>query len=688
MTTCSDISGQLAALSAAIAALDNKYVLKSEKPQIIQDSVDQSYFFIMPEAKGYTDGQINIVNATVATISVIVFALQSAVALIQSAIAALQVLFSIPGRVAALEQRTSALETVVSSIANLIKIIQAQVAQALSNAAKAQATADSSWLEALAAKNLAITAQFTANIAEGKADNAIKDAAIAKQAADKAQAEVISLAFKVAPLPSEIADAKKRADDAKKVADDAQKKADDALKKIAPLPGQITNAKNRADQAARWALDALNQLKLLPKPNNGKNGAPGKQGLQGVPGLQGLQGIPGIPGAMGLTGLPGKDGKDGKPGLIGIPGLQGIPGKNGIDGIDATMNPAIEKLIRETHQKAFLIPALVARPSPLTAPMTEAAAAAGTCQTTRPGGCMNNLVNNARDKGINHTTDKANFLTNLINGLGIDKILKITGDTQKVLGPQLFDRFNNKVGVSTWLQEFTKSQVLDRALAVMTFAATVHNGVQLTGQIGQSLGTAIGNVLSLIGIKDQEGKAYNVGGVIGKSIKGILEGIVGVQNYAELSQDWAKANRIYQATTNVLSVFQDVSSTILNALEISIGRIGKIGNSLRNAGQVMEDAYEWMNPQPRINRVTTALEKFSTGASAVEQVTAAPKQVIDSITELQQANTEFVKALGDDKTPANKGIEDTKPKQLLAEKKIEDANSQGLQSKPETFDPD
>jgi len=77
-------------------------------------------------------------------------------------------------------------------------------------------------------------------------------------------------------------------------------------------------------------------------------------------------------------------------------------------------------------------------------------------------------------------------------------------------------------------------------------------------------------------------------------------------------------------------------------LELVAGQTGKIGNALRKSGEVLETAYGWMNPQPKINRVTQTLENLNQGASTIQQITQVPLDTIEAITGLQTANTEFV----------------------------------------------
>jgi hypothetical protein len=84
-----------------------------------------------------------------------------------------------------------------------------------------------------------------------------------------------------------------------------------------------------------------------------------------------------------------------------------------------------------------------------------------------------------------------------------------------------------------------------------------------------------------------------------------------------------------------------------------------------------------MNPQPKINRVTQTLENLNQGASTIQQITQAPLDVIEAVTGLQTANTEFVKALKEDDKPENKSAELPEPSVLKAVEKGNKAVSAG-----------
>jgi len=253
---------------------------------------------------------------------------------------------------------------------------------------------------------------------------------------------------------------------------------------------------------------------------------------------------------------------------------------------------------------------------------------------------------------------------------GLD--LSLLGVINAKLGPQLSGGIAGKlVDGFKWLR-------LDRILNLLTFAATVQNHVMLSNNLGQTLIGAFTNVLTVIGLKDDEGQPYDVGSIINSTIENIVKSIVGAENYASISEAWAKANRIYQATTNVLNSFQNITSTILSGMEVMAGNTSKIGNALRKSGEVLENAYGWMNPQPKFNRITQTLENLNQAGSTIQQVTQVPVDVISAITDFQNSNTEFVKALKEDNKPANKGIEAPEPTELKAKETQSKTVSAGI----------
>lgn len=233
-------------------------------------------------------------------------------------------------------------------------------------------------------------------------------------------------------------------------------------------------------------------------------------------------------------------------------------------------------------------------------------------------------------------------------------------------------------GIGGSLGKFYDWAHIDRALNVLTFAATVHNGMMLSRDIASTLTQALANALSVIGIKDKEGNALNISAIVGSTVENAIKGVIGAENYAQLSTQFALANRIYQSTANVLNNFQNVSSTILNGLEVVGSNNAKVGNALKIAGVVQENAYNWMNPQPKFNTITNRLQALQGGASTILQVTQVPLDIISAVTELNQSTTELVNAIQNDDNDNNKGVGSPEPVKLTEDNTLAKSLSAGL----------
>ncbi|MBD2569694.1 hypothetical protein [Anabaena lutea] len=343
--------------------------------------------------------------------------------------------------------------------------------------------------------------------------------------------------------------------------------------------------------------------------------------------------------------------------------------------VDIEANQKLDKMI-PLISSIPLIPGKVAdtiKPSIPTLPQINTEVGKAICKSFN-GGCGKQSLDK-QSADIN-SADKANnndLLNKLNAGANAGQLALLTKIDNK-LGAQIVGGIGGKlVDGFKWLQ-------LDRVLNVLTFAATVQNHLMLSNDIGQTLLGAFNNILQLIGIKDDKGQAVNVGEIIGNTIENIIKGIVGTENYATLSLAWSKANRIYQASTNILNSFQGLASSILNGLELVAGQNGKIGNALRKAGQVLDDAYGWMNPQPKINRITNFLEGLQQGASTIQQVTQVPLDIISQTTELTNSTTELLKVWKEDDKPENKAAPIPEPDKLKADEAAAAAASAGKET--------
>jgi hypothetical protein len=331
-----------------------------------------------------------------------------------------------------------------------------------------------------------------------------------------------------------------------------------------------------------------------------------------------------------------------------------------------------------TLLKLGLIPALVVKaiePKIPTPEQINKAVQTGNCQSLK-NGCGKQANNELAQTINNNTNNASNDLANVLGAANAGANTAQIGMLEAILsrlGEQL------PGGIGGKLSRFADWMHLDRLLNIMVLATTVHNGLMLSNDLGQTLLGIINNLLTLIGLKKEDGSSFDIGSVISSSIENLIKGAIGSDNYQALTTAWAKANRIYQASINILNSFQGLASTILTGLEMTAGKVAKIGNALRKSGEVLENAYGWMNPQPKFNRVTQTLENLQNGASTIQMVTQAPLDIINATTELTTATTEFTNAIKQDDNPANKGKEAPEPDKLKADEATAKLASTGLE---------
>ncbi|MFM5957726.1 MAG: hypothetical protein ACKOQ2_11290, partial [Dolichospermum sp.] len=111
-------------------------------------------------------------------------------------------------------------------------------------------------------------------------------------------------------------------------------------------------------------------------------------------------------------------------------------------------------------------------------------------------------------------------------------------------------------------------------------AATLHNAVHLSSNIGQTLLSAIENVLSFFGLKDGNGQPYNISQIISSSLDGMLKAILGTEAVDKFKMSWAQFSRIYQAGTHAVNSILQMGDTTINALNTISGQNAHIGNAL------------------------------------------------------------------------------------------------------------
>ncbi|OUL36361.1 hypothetical protein BV372_08050 [Nostoc sp. T09] len=288
--------------------------------------------------------------------------------------------------------------------------------------------------------------------------------------------------------------------------------------------------------------------------------------------------------------------------------------------------------------------------NPLSRDATKSAVQEAVCEIAQPDKCLGAPIKNAEDAAKSNGDKLDDLATQLagLNTAGNAVQIGLLNTINAKIGEQLPGGLAGKLTrFSQWLQ-------LDRALNLMILATTIHNGLMLSNDIGQTLLGAINNILQVIGLKGDDGQAFNLGSVVSGGIENLIKSIVGEENYTVLNAAYQKANRIYQATTNVLNQLMNVNSIITNALEVIGSYTGKIGNALRIWGVVGEKAYSWMNPQPSFdNKWIGKLQQLQEGANTVAMVAQIPVDAVNAVTELNNSTTGLISAIKQDPDTKN-----------------------------------
>lgn len=195
-------------------------------------------------------------------------------------------------------------------------------------------------------------------------------------------------------------------------------------------------------------------------------------------------------------------------------------------------------------------------------------------------------------------------------------------------------------------EQFSKWMRLDRVLNLLTLAATLHNAYMLSNMLSQTLFSMLSNVLSVIGIEDDEGNPYDVGSILGGGVHSIASAILGVETVDGIEEGWKKFSRIYQAAANLMFSIQSIGWSILGALEVVGSYVSWIGNALKKWGVLMEKCYPWMNPNPDFqNRYLTALQDANEVVEAIDQVAGEVLSIQETLGRLGNQQDELLEAV-------------------------------------------
>jgi hypothetical protein len=204
------------------------------------------------------------------------------------------------------------------------------------------------------------------------------------------------------------------------------------------------------------------------------------------------------------------------------------------------------------------------------------------------------------------------------------------------------------------LDKIVRSDVVDRAINLLTLASAVHNSVMLSRELGSTLTEALSNILSAVGIKDAEGNAFDLNAVFGKQLETLIKAIVGEDNYTTYKQIWIKSNRILTTANNLLDSIKSQHSAIVQGVEVVANVTSELSNAAKSEGLFNDDLLDFQPKRHDFNapfgKSQQILQNLNEAGEQINQLASAVIEGQQASEEIQKNWTEMNKAISDAKT--------------------------------------
>lgn len=326
------------------------------------------------------------------------------------------------------------------------------------------------------------------------------------------------------------------------------------------------------------------------------------------------------------------------------------------DGVKADMETVITALLGLS-----VVPSLNVLKNQTSAPAIQQAAAAGVCDSSKPGGCLDANIKQPLQRQIgnligaggtafsaanNAILSQMQPVLNAVNTT-VTTIKNTTNSTLGIIshadyGLEKIQNFAEKA----W--NFTKA---DKVLAVVNTMLAAHNAAMLTRNFGQTLGDVATQGFAFFKIKAPDGSAIDVNEVVGSSVENLVKSLVGTEVYENTSEKWSKANRILTAARGTVLAIRGMKEAVLEAQEVVGGWVAKIGNSFQDQGMFEDRTYPWMNPNPNFRSpfkgYLAKIDNLEDAAGQLNALVGTGLEFQESINETIQSSTELTQSLND-----------------------------------------
>ena len=279
-------------------------------------------------------------------------------------------------------------------------------------------------------------------------------------------------------------------------------------------------------------------------------------------------------------------------------------------------------------------------PEVLSTPNIANATATGVCRSTQPGGCLNKSLGQQADDIKNSLNNAKNDLLNAVNTGANGAQLALLNVINAKLGIQLPGGISSFLNVfKTAFDTFQSWEIGNKVADYANLVLTLQIAFQLTEGLSSITSQTLGNTLQVFGLKDPKGSPIDISKYIEGGIENLINKTVGKDISDALKLEWKTANKIFNASANVLNAMQSMFWSVFNALNVIGSWNGEIGNALKKWGVVGIGAFPWMNAAPNFhNKYFTAL--FAAN-DIITQINTVTQTIISGRTQLEETDKQL-----------------------------------------------
>jgi ABC-type transporter Mla subunit MlaD len=262
---------------------------------------------------------------------------------------------------------------------------------------------------------------------------------------------------------------------------------------------------------------------------------------------------------------------------------------------------------------------------------------------------------------INATTQATSTTVNSVDNVVNNTATRVQNIASKLddVG-NLVQRTFDKVGevfqeITKRIDKWSKWFRLPMLLDALSFILLLHNAAMLSANVVQTVGEILNTGLQIIGLKSPDGEDFEVFNVVGKQADDFMSSILGQENWTKTKTTWKKLNNIYQAAANVINSMQSIIDSARSIMELGAEMTGKIGNALRRAGVVFENAFNWFPEQinaatarqTKLNGMIQGIQNIEDVASSLSSAVSEVKSIQDTVIEMREQRQKFNEAVSE-----------------------------------------